>query len=165
MRKKIISSMAVFLMFAFCFAPTANAAIRASEYLDSYSAYLYSEGGGDISVWFDVEGTGTMDEIGALSIRLQERQNGSSTWTTVKTYSYINYSDMLGYDHLFYASHVDYSGQVGYSYRAEVTVWAGKDGGGDSRVILTNAGVAQYLNLINAYTVRQECEISHSCLF
>ena len=142
MRKKIISSMVVFLVFAFCFAPTANAAIRASEYLDSYSAYLYPEGGGDISVWFDVEGTGTMDEIGALSIRMQEKSSHTSTWTTVKTYSYTNYSGMLGYDNIFYSSHVDYSGKAGYSYRAEVTVWAGINGDGDSRVILTNAVIA-----------------------
>ncbi len=83
-----------------------------------------------------------MDEIGALSIRMQEKSSYTSTWTTVKTYSYTNYSGMLGYDNIFYSSHVDYSGKAGYSYRAEVTVWAGINGDGDSRVILTNAVIA-----------------------
>lgn len=145
MKRKIISSVVLALVFALSIAPAAYASvqdIQASEYLASYSAYIYPEGGGDMSIWFDVQGTKTMDEIGALSIRMQEKPSGSSTWTTVKTYSYTNYPDMLGYDDNFYSSSVDYSGKSGYSYRAEVTVWAGKDGNGDSRVILTDAVIA-----------------------
>ena len=143
MKRKIISSLALILVFALSLAPAASASeqeIQASEYLSSYSAYIYPEGNGDISIWFDVQGTGIMDEIGALSIRLQNNSSGS--WTTVKTYSYTNYPNMLGYDDRFYVSSVDYSGVAGYSYRAEITVWAGKDGDGDSRVILTDAVIA-----------------------
>ena len=139
MKKKIISSMVAFLVLTLCIAPVANAAVQASEYLSSYIAYIYSEGGGDISIWFEVEGTGTMDEIGALSIRLQERSTSSTEWVNVKSYSFTNYPNMLGYNDNLYISSVDYSGKVGYSYRAEVTIWAGKDGGGDSRVITTSA--------------------------
>jgi hypothetical protein len=95
-----------------------------------------------MSIYFDVQGTKTMDEIGALSIRLQERPSRSTIWTTVKSYSYSNYPNMLGYNTSFYASSVSYSGRVGYSYRAYVTVWAGLDGLGDSREILTSTIVA-----------------------
>jgi hypothetical protein len=80
-----------------------------------------------------------MDEIGALSIRLQERSTSSTEWVNVKSYSFTNYPNMLGYNDNLYISSVDYSGKVGYYYRAEVTIWAGKDGGGDSRVITTSA--------------------------
>jgi hypothetical protein len=139
MKKKIISSMAAFLVLTLFIAPVANAAVQASEYLSSYIAYIYSEGGGDISIWFEVESTGTMDEIGALSIRLQERSTSSTEWVNVKSYSFTNYPNMLGYNDNLYISSVDYSGKVGYYYRAEVTIWAGKDGGGDSRVITTSA--------------------------
>ncbi|MGD9568684.1 MAG: hypothetical protein AB7V48_10210 [Sedimentibacter sp.] len=116
---------------------------QASLYLDRYYANIYSEGNGDISIWFEVEATGEMDEIGALSIRLQQKSTSSSTWKTIKTYSYTNYSNMLVNDKDFYVSSVDYSGIDGYSYRAYVTVWAGNDGNGDSREILTETVVAE----------------------
>lgn len=87
--------------------------------------------------------TGTMDEIGALSIRLQQRSNSSLTWKTIKTYSYTDYSNMLANNKTFYAFNVDYSGIKGYSYRAYVTIWTGKDGDGDSREMLTNTIVAK----------------------
>lgn len=142
MKKKFISVMTILFVFSICTATVANAAIRASYYLNSYSAYIWSEGNGNMSIYFDAEGTGTMDEIGALSIRLQERPSGSSTWTTIKTYSYVNYPNMLDYDNFYYGSSVSYSGKAGCSYRAYVTVWAGVDGSGDSREILTSTIVA-----------------------
>ncbi len=83
-----------------------------------------------------------MDEIGALSICLQEKSNGSSTWTTIETYSYTDYPHMLGYNDNLYISSVYYSGEAGCSYRAYITVWAGKDGNGDSREILTDTVIA-----------------------
>ena len=88
---------------------------------------------------FEVQATGKMDEIGGLSIRLQQRANSSSTWKTIKTYSHVNYSSMLANDKAFYTSSVDYSGIYGYSYRAYVTIWAGKDGDGDSMEVLKDA--------------------------
>lgn len=142
MIRKIISTFVMVLAFSLCIAPAASAATRASEYLTAYIAYIYPEGNGNMSIYFEVEGTGTMDEIGALSIRLQEKPSGSTTWTTVKTYNYVDYPNMLGYDDNFYYSNVDYSGKSGYSYRAYVTIWAGQDGDGDSREILTDTVVA-----------------------
>ncbi len=137
MKKKIISVIALLLVISVYIAPPANAAVRASLYLTSYSTYIWPEGNGSMSIYFDVQGTGVMDEIGALSIRLQERPSGSSTWKTVKSYSYVNYPNMLSYNNNYYGSSVSYSGHTGYSYRAYVTVWAGINGTGDSREILT----------------------------
>lgn len=50
---------------------------------------------------------------------------------------------MIANDKSIYASNVDYSGIDGYSYRAYVTIWAGKDGNGDSREVLTNTIIAK----------------------
>lgn len=138
--------MVIALTLIFCTVTAASAtdfSTQASLYLDRYYANIYSEGDGDISIWFEVEATGKMDEIGALSVRLQQKSTSSSTWKTIKTYSYTNYSNMLVNDKDFYVSSVDYSGTEGYSYRAYVTVWAGKDGEGDSREILTETVVAK----------------------
>lgn len=141
MKRKILSFLTLGFVIALCITSAASASgmeMRASEYLNRYSAYVYPEGNGEISIWFEVLGTGTMDEIGALSIRLQEKSSTSSTWTYVKSYSQVGYPNLLGHNTEFYSSGVYYSGKAGYSYRAEVTVWAGKNGAGDSQVLLTD---------------------------
>lgn len=142
MKRKLVSIIAVLLVISICATPVASASVQASLYLTSYGAYIYPSGNGNMGIYFNVVATGTMDEIGSLSMRLQQRPSGSSTWTTVKTYSYTDYTNMLGYDNISYGSSVSYSGVSGYSYRAYVTVWAGLAGGGDSRDILTAAVVA-----------------------
>ena len=66
----------------------------ASYYLDAYNTYICDLGNGQIQIWFEVAGTGYMDEIGVLSIELYEvNSNGSLTW--VKTFLHENYSSML----------------------------------------------------------------------
>lgn len=125
----------LFLISGFTTQATA-AETRASLYLYSYDAYIYSEGNGKLSVWFEVDAVQTMDEVGTLTICLQEQAPNSSTWSTVKVYRHTNYPDMLGYNAAYHYGHVDYQGKVGYTYRAYVTVWAGDNGNGDSRTIL-----------------------------
>ena len=109
---------------------------RASYYLDAYSAYLYPAGWGKIQVWFSVDGTNYMDEIGALTIYLYESKD-TENWTLVKTFDYPDYSDMLGYDNHYHTGHVEYNGTIGRYYKAYVCVWAGKDGDGDTRYFWT----------------------------
>ena len=135
-RKVLCFSLALSLTLSLCINLKAEAAeTRASAYLAAYRAYVYTDGN-DVSVWYDVCASGTMDEVGVLTIRLQEQAPGSSTWTTVKTYSHTNYPDLLRYNYDIHYGHVDYIGRAECSYRAYVTVWAGKNGDGDSRIIL-----------------------------
>lgn len=134
-RKTLCLALALSLLL--CASITAEAAeARASLYLNSYLAYVYVDAKGNVSVWYEVEATKTMDEVGVLTIRLQEQAPGSSTWTHVKTFFYTDYPDMLSYNDDLHYGHVDYDGNTEYSYRAYVTVWAGKNGDGDSRIIL-----------------------------
>lgn len=49
---------------------------------------------------------------------------------------------MLGHDAIHYSSHVDYQGIAGRYYKAYVTIWAGKDGGGDTRYFWTSVKTA-----------------------
>lgn len=110
---------------------------RSSLYLHSYSAYVYPAGWGKVQVWFSVDGTGDMDEIGALEIQLYESKDNEN-WTWVKTFDYPDHSDMLGYNNYYHEGHVEYSGTIGRYYKAYVCVWAGKDGDGDTRYFWTN---------------------------
>ena len=110
---------------------------RSSLYLHSYSAYVYPAGWGKVQVWFDITGTGTMDEIGALQIWLYESKDNEN-WTWIKTYEHQDYSDMLGYNNFSHSGHIEYGGTIGRYYKAYVCVWAGKNGDGDARYFWTN---------------------------
>lgn len=110
---------------------------RSSDYLDYYYAEINPAASGDLEVNFNVGGKGIMDEIGARTIILQESTNGSN-WYIAETFRYGDYPNMMGYDKSSHSSYVEYAGDPDRFYRAYVTVWAGKNGGGDSRRILTD---------------------------
>lgn len=109
---------------------------RASYYLSSYNAYLYNAALGKIQVYFDVTGVNYMDEIGALTVKIYESTD-KETWTWVETYNNGDTPSLLGYNKIYYSSHVDYKGTIGRYYKAYVTIWAGKDGDGDTRYYWT----------------------------
>lgn len=125
----------IFSMILPCtaYAATDNTATPyASNYLTSYNTYICAVGGGDIQIWFEVMGTGKMDELGSLSIVLYESTN-NSTWTHVKTFLHENYASMLLEDDYWHMDCVTYDGVAGRYYKAYVCLWAGKNGGGDTR--------------------------------
>ncbi len=141
MTKRVNRVVAVLLLFAICLSPvvtTASASAKASAYLSSYSTYMRANGGGNVSVWFEVYGTGPMDSIGATTVQLQESTDGGSTFTTIKRFSYLNYSTMLKQDKSGWLSSVSYQGVAGRYYQAYVTVYAAKDGVSDSRTIFAS---------------------------
>ena len=111
---------------------------RASDYLTSYNAYPYSAGGGKIQIWFNVTGDDYMDDIGSLSIEIYESTDNSN-WTWVDSFTNGNTPSMLGHNEIIYQSHVDYQGVVGRYYRAYICIYAGKDGGGDTRYFWTTS--------------------------
>lgn len=121
----------------------ANAAeTRASFYLDDYSAYVHFTEDGVIQVWFDVMGTHYLDDIGALKIELYESTDNEN-WTWVKTYTNRDHPNILGHNAIIYCSHVDYTqGISGRYYRGYITVWGGRNGGGDTRYFYTSSKLA-----------------------
>jgi len=128
----------VLLVVMLCPGQVFAAESRASYYLSSYSAYVYPAGWGKVQVWFEVQGTNDMDEIGALEIWIYESTDNEN-WSWVKTFEYQDYSGMLEYDDYFHTGHVEYSGTIGRYYKAYVCVWAGKNGAGDTRYFWTSA--------------------------
>jgi len=110
---------------------------RSSLYLDSYSAYVYPAGWGKVQVWFEVNGTGYMDEIGSLSIWIYESTDNEN-WSWVETFQYQDNAGMLGYNDYYHAGHIEYNGTIGRYYKAYVCVWAGENGDGDTRYFWTS---------------------------
>lgn len=115
---------------------SSNTTSRASAYLTSYNSYIYNASLGKIQVYFDVTGVNYMDEIGALTVRIYESTDNEN-WSWVHTTQYTSQSSMLGYNKIYHSDHVDYKGTIGRYYKAYVTIWAGKDGDGDTRYIWT----------------------------
>lgn len=115
---------------------------RASAYLDNYNAYVYLPGDGEVRVYFNVQGTTTLDELGALTIQIYECSTNSSNlndWTWKKTFKHTTTSGMLGYNDYLHSSYVSYSGTAGKYYKAYVCIWGGQDGAGDTRYFWTSA--------------------------
>lgn len=130
-----------FLLVIVLVAPTSVSASvqpRASDYLSLYSAYVYLPGDGEVRVYFNVQGTTTLDEIGALSIKIYESTDGTN-WTWMKTFKHNTTSGMLGYNDFYHSGYVSYNGIAGRYYKAYVCIWGGKDGNGDTRYFYTSA--------------------------
>lgn len=146
-REIIIRLIATILVLTLIFPASVQAAVVetvqpcASDYLNSYNAYIYPAGSGKIQVYFTVTGTDTQEALGALMIQLYESTDNSN-WTLVRAYSHRNYSSMMGYDTFFHAGHVDYQGVAGRYYRAHVTIWGGGLTVGDSRSFYTVSKLA-----------------------
>jgi len=133
------------LVFAVCLSSTAFLsanAMPASDYIRSYSASTYRTGPGNIKVTFEIGGTRTMDDIGSTSIYLYEL-NGTS-WSLVQTFLYTqsSYSHIMTSNTAVHSASVTYAGTSGKQYYATVYLWAGRNGGGDSRSVTTSAVTA-----------------------
>ena len=137
---RIVTLMLVLSLVVPCVANAASiptAQPYASRYLSAYNTYVCAMGGGELQIWFEVMGTGKMDEIGTLSIMLYESTDNSN-WSYVTTFLHENYSSMLVEDDYYHADYVPYYNAVnGRYYKAYVCIWAGKDGGGDTRYMWT----------------------------
>ena len=110
---------------------------RASYYLSSYNAYVYLPGDGEVRVYFNVEGTDDMDELGALTIYIYESTDGVN-WTWVETFNHDTTDGMLSYNDDYHSGYVSYDGVAGRYYKAYVCIWGGKDGDGDTRYFWTS---------------------------
>ena len=110
---------------------------RASDYLTSYNTYLYNGSLGKIQIWFSVTGVEYMDDIGVLTIQVYESTD-KENWSWVETYKQASTSGMLAHDTIYYSHYVQHQGTIGRFYKAYVTIWAGKDGSGDTRYMWTD---------------------------
>lgn len=117
---------------------------RASDYLSSYNAYVYSAGWGNIRVYFNVTGYGYLEAIGAMSIAIYESKD-NETWTWKDTFRHENVSGMLSYNDNYHSGYVEYDGVVGRYYKAYVCIWGGGLEVGDARYFYTSAKKATLL--------------------
>lgn len=101
-------------------------------YIQQKSGSIVPTGNGYLSIQFSVSGTGVMSMIGATNINLY-KSNG----TLVKSYYYLNYSSMMGYNSFAHNGSVSYHGVTGQSYYAIITFYAGNSSGHGTRLYTT----------------------------
>lgn len=139
---RVIALMLVCTLTIPCFVSAVSAApaqtyqVNASDYISSYNSYICPMGNGQLQIWFTVLGKGDMDDIGALTIELYESTD-NETWAYKKTFYSNAFVKMLGHNTCFHSEYVPYPGVAGNYYKAYVCIYAGKDGGGDSRYFWT----------------------------
>lgn len=101
---------------------------RSSNFFAAYRAYCYAVSSTKMEVWFHVIAVGEMDELGSSTIEVQRSSDGRH-WTTMKTYTKENYSQMIDTDTGSHADCVTYTFTAGYYYRARVQFYAKNSSG------------------------------------
>ena len=130
--------LAVLMVLAVPAAALENENARASSFFASSDVYLYQTSSTKFQAWFEVSALGTMDKLGASEIKIQESSDGTN-WTTVKTCTMANYSNLICENTGFHGSYVSYTGTIGKYYRAKITLYAENSTGVGERIRYTSA--------------------------
>lgn len=109
----------------------------ASAYLDAYKGTATRSGNGVVNVNFKAWGTGTLDKLGAKSIKIYQSYD-SNTWSPVWTFSAGTTYGMLGTDTFYHSGDVRYSGYVGVYYKAYIQFYGEDNGSSESFYYWTN---------------------------
>ena len=107
---------------------TENSNQRASNYFAASSVYLNKTSSTQFQAWFEVTAVGTMQKLGASTIKVQ-RSTDKVNWTTVATYEMEDYPNMIDSNSGYHDGYVTYTYTRGYYYRAYVELYA-KNGSG-----------------------------------
>lgn len=127
--KRIIQCVCLTLVFSMLLAfPALAVDNRASSYFISSSVYLYKTSSTTFEAWFEVDALGTMEELGASLIKIQRSSDGVN-WTTMKTVTKEDDSDLICGNTGSHASCVAYTGTTGYYYRAYIELYAKNSSG------------------------------------
>ena len=132
-----LSGILAILMISSIFCTVASAAVQSSAYLDSYSATITPKSGRKLSITVDVEGVGSMTEIGAKTIYIYESEDGKS-FERVATYKSSQYPEMMGSGTIYYKTPITHTGKTGYYYFASVWVYAANKDGSDEKNYTTS---------------------------
>ena len=135
----ICTVLAVIMLFTVPVSAMENTDSRASSFFGSSSVYLYQTSSTTFQAWFEVSALGVMDKVGASEIKIQ-KSSDNENWTTVKTCTMANYSNLICENTGFHASYVSYTGTSGYYYRAKITLYA-KDGTASGEVTRYTASI------------------------
>ena len=138
--RKTIKIIALLLVVATVFAVPVHGTDmedRASAYFMTSTASIDKVSSLRIEAGFIVGAYGIMDELGASSIKIQRSLDGNN-WTTMKTFSKEDYSQLICENTASHGASVTYIGSAGYYYRAKITLYAKQGAGIGEAIHYTN---------------------------
>lgn len=115
--------------------------MRASEYIFSRQAAAVPLNQGQIRFNFQITGTSIMNQLGVTEIQVLE-QNGTS-WSTVRTFRYQNYPELMGYNTSRHSGSITFPGITGRTYMAYVTFYAANTSGSETQEVAIPAFTAK----------------------
>lgn len=122
-----------------CAIPAHATETRASDKIDLSSVTLGKKSNGDLSIYFSVQATGTMEIIGASSVEIQ--RNTGIAWVTEYTFTTSNTQTLQQENRSQYGAVLTYSPRfTGVEYRAVVMIYA-KDATGSTTQKMTSKTV------------------------
>jgi len=107
--------------------------VNASSYLSTYSVSLSAASNHQMAIGVSVDGTSIMTKIGVSVIDIDQKING--VWSDYENLYAIDNPSFYQYNTLNYVATQYFAGTQGVQYRVTLTVYAGKNGGGDTRTI------------------------------
>lgn len=127
--KKVTRIAALVLALAMVLSVGVFASQQESKYISATWAIATAVGNGKIDIDFSIDGTGTMNSIGATTIQVYKGDG-----TPVKTFSYTDdgCEDMMATKTYTHSSYVTFQGTPGINYYAVVTMYAGNSTGHDT---------------------------------
>lgn len=110
----------------------------AGNYIADAHSEIHAVGGGDLEIYFTVEGMGVWAEIGVLTIYVYESTDNSN-FTCVQTLRAADYEEMMGGGVQMYRNHVDYEGVPGCYYKVYIMAWVDTGTTGESKYVWSEA--------------------------
>lgn len=132
--KKWITNLVMLSIVLVLLCSIAGANTKASDYLTQYSTALFaSKTKGYYDIFFDVTATDTSDSLGVSQVKIYK-----SDGTYITTIKGTTENGLVREGSFSHTGVYTRAGVSGNSYYAEVTIFAKRGGGSDSRTITTN---------------------------
>jgi len=134
LKKRVVALVLAFMMIV---SVGSVASARASDYLSSYTVALDALGNGEMEIFFDVDGTGTMTKIGAQVLYVDEYVNGA--WSPYLTLAAVDNDDFYGYNTAGHIGLAYFDGTPGVKYRVTLVAYARNSSGSDTGSVTSPA--------------------------
>ena len=121
-------TLALFLCLTLVFSMALSASARASSFFDATSVSATKSGSGTLRIKLNVAATGTMRELGASEIIVNEKQSNGS-YKAVFTFKRSQYTNLIAKNRSSYITYVTYPGTPGKTYNVTAHCYAANASG------------------------------------
>lgn len=139
MKRKIAHIISICLAMTLIFGTIISASARASSLINTYDASIAKNSNKTVSVNYTIKGTGTMDKIGASSIKIQKYNSSTGGWSDAETMTTSNTSGLQKSSAASYTNTVTSGTLDAGTYRAYIVFYASSGSDSDSKNYTTTS--------------------------